>query len=224
MSTTLQRVRELQEQIRAQEELLKSLTQTPEFLAEQEFVKDIQDVLELHSRTLREAVLAIDPAMLGAAPKAEKKTYKPRTPKLAAPKAAPEKSHAEVMKLPDVTPAPPLSDASMMALKALESATNKHAPKGVTVTGEPRVRAPNTGKGTDPAKAAWNAKRSAANRLEKIRAGGWFEFTNPHTGEKAEGSKINTDTLRAWAAEYGKAVVEKWARQMTEEEARGAQA
>lgn len=237
MSTlTVQRVRELQEQIKAAEKQLQELSKSEEYQAEQAFIQDLHNVLETHGRTMREAVMAIDPSLLAqsaskakpaakaATSKPAKRPYTKKADKPAPAAAAPSVSHSTRLAEPPpaavpAEPAPTLSPASVIALQALASATNKQAPaKGVTIDGKPRVRAPNTGKGTDPAKAAWNAKRSAENRLKNIREGRWFVFTNPHTGEKAEGSKVNTETLRTWAAEYGRGVVEKWGRPLTKDE------
>lgn len=211
MSTlTVQRVRELQEQIRMAEELLKGLSQSPEYLAEQAFIKDLQDVLELHGRTMREAVMAIDPSLLAHGPVKKARTYtkKPHQIKLAHEPAGPSERAAKTV---GKAPAPEPADKPK-PVQLVDTA------KGLTANGKPRVRAANTGKGTDPAKAAWNAKRSAENRLKAIREGRWFVYTNPHTGETAEGSKTNTPTLKMWCAEYGRGVVDKWKRPLSAEE------
>jgi hypothetical protein len=195
VANTLQRVRELQEQIRAQEELLKQLTQTPEYVAESQFIQDVQDVLEMHGRTLREAVMVIDPSLLAPTGKPGKKPAAKASKPAAAPVAAPF--------------APTDTDDDT---KAPEGATES-APKP-----QPH-RKSRAGQGMGPAQRNQNAKRNAERRAEMIRAGRWFLFTNPHTGETCEASKANNDTLRAWVAQYGRGTVDKWKRPLTPEEA-----
>lgn len=226
-ATTLQRVRQLQEEIRQHEEMLKALTQTPEYIAEQEFVKDIQDVLEIHGRTMREAVLAIDPSLLGSMPDRQqkpKRPYKPRKPKDIEPfHLTPEPKPAPAPK-----PSPFASFGqggdSSASPAAPESAIDE-AQAQFDQAAQERTEQAQPVKPAKPAKPpkkkrdAHNAKRDAARRLECIKTGTWFLYTNPHTGEKEEASGTRTDVLRAWVAEYGKAVVEGWKVPVTADEA-----
>lgn len=192
-ANTLQRVRELQEAIKRQEEMLQQLTQSPEYLEEKQFIQDIQDVLEIHGRTLREAVLVIDPSLLAPAGKAPRKTAAKPAAK------APAKPFA---------PAADNDDETDTSTSAQSAAPERHKPR--------KSRA---GKGMGQAQRNQNAKRNRERRAEMIRTGRWFLFTNPHTGESCEASKANNDTLRAWVAQYGRGTVDKWKRPLTPEEA-----
>jgi hypothetical protein len=213
MTTTLQRVRQLQEEIRAREEMLQNLAQTPEYLAEQEFIKDLQDVLEMHGRTLREAIMAIDPNLLASAVKEKvKRTYKPRADKTA---PAPV----------SIVPVPKASPFASFGMAEV-AATNPESPQ--ELLDAISAVAQSSAKPDKPAKppkkrkresSKHNATRNAARRIECIKNGTWFLYTNPHTQEAEEASGARTDTLRAWVAEYGKAVVEGWKRPITPEEA-----
>lgn len=200
MTTTIQKVRELQEQIRASEAKLLELTQQPEYAAEQAFIQDVMDVLDMHNRTLREAVLAIDPSLLAPVAKL-KKTRGPYS----------KEAKPEPFKLDEPNAVPPPG--------VLPEQKKEISPK----TGKPkrarRVREPGAPPLTSPAKQAWNQKRNDEVRVKAIREGRWFLFTNPHTGETCEGAKVNNDTLRMWAAEYGRGAVDKWKRPLTNEEA-----
>ena len=203
MTTTIQRVRQLQEEIKAREAMLAELAQQPEYLAEQAFINDVTDVLDKHGRTLKEAVLAIDPNLLGSAPKTKTtRPYKPRKAK-----------EVEHFSLNDS------EDGAAPAAPAAPAASSEISPK----TGKPkrarRVPVPGAGPLSTPAKQAWNQKRNEETRLKAIREGRWFLYTNPHTGETCEGAKVNNDTLRTWAAEYGRGTVDKWKRPLTKAEA-----
>lgn len=211
MTTTIQRVRELQEQIRASEAKLLELTQQPEYLAEQQFIQDILDVLEIHSRTLREAVLAIDPTLLAPTPKpkqvrgAYKKQDKPK------PFTLDEKPAGG-------PPAPKPSPFATFGQDAAPMSPADHPlePEAATVATKPAKPAKKSKK---PQRASHNAARNAARRIECIKSGTWFMYTNPHTQETEEASGTRTDTLRAWVAEFGKGAVESWKRPITPDEA-----
>lgn len=210
MTTALQRVRQLQAEINAREAQLAELTQQPEYIAEQSFIQDLLDVLEMHGRTLKEAVLAIDPSLLAGAAKAPKapkakRPYTPRKPKDVetftlkpepAPKVSPFASFGEAGGSADT-----LTGAAPIAEHPLEP--------------EPK-KAAKPAKKSHPSK---NAKRNAERRVEMIREGRWFLYTNPHTGETEEASRQHSDVLQAWAAEFGKVTVESWKRPITPEEA-----
>lgn len=198
MTTTIQRVRQLQEEIKAREAMLAELAQQPEYLAEQAFINDVTDVLDKHGRTLKEAVLAIDPSLLASAPKATR-PYKPRKPR--------DIEHFS------------LNGSEDGAAPAAPAAKPEISPKTGKVKRARRAPAPGEGPLSSPAKQAWNQKRNEETRLKAIREGRWFLYTNPHTGETCEGAKVNNDTLRTWAAEYGRGTVDKWKRPLTKAEA-----
>jgi hypothetical protein len=216
MTTTLQRVRQLQEEIRAREEMLQNLAQTPEYLAEQEFIKDLQDVLEMHGRTLREAIMAIDPGMLGTVTEAKpKRPYKPRKAK-----------DVESFSLNDKPPAPapkvsPFANFGMAAVAATNPESPQELLDAIGAPAQPSAKPNKPAKRANSTrrKSSHNATRNAARRIECIKNGTWFLYTNPHTQESEEASGARTDTLRAWVAEYGKVVVEGWKRPITPEEA-----
>lgn len=212
MTTTIQRVRQLQEEIKAREAMLAELSQQPEYIAEQAFIQDVLDVLEMHGRTLKEAVAAIDPSLLASAPKAAKpkRPYTPRKPKDVehfslkpepAPKVSPYAAFGQSGDAPVRLSAPGVNGAEHVAEHPLEP--------------EPKKPAKPARKNT----ASKNAKRNAERRIEMIRAGRWFLWTNPHTNETHEAARQGDDTLRAWAAEFGKVVVESWKRAITPDEA-----
>jgi hypothetical protein len=214
MTTTFQRVRELQEQIRASEAKLQELTQQPEYLAEQQFIQDVMDVLEIHSRTLREAVLAIDPSLLGSMPDRQqkpKRTYKPRQPKEEAPEPV------------SIVPVPKPSPFASFGMAAV-AATNPESPQellnAIEAVAQPSAKPAKDAKAkkTRPS-GTHNAARNAKRRLEMIKEGRWFLYTNPHTGETHEAARIVGDVLPLWVAEYGKGVVEGWKRPITPDEA-----
>lgn len=218
MSTALQRVRQLQEEIRAREEQLKALAETPEYKADASFMQDVADVLEMHGRTLKEAVLLIDPSLLGtAAADKPKRPYKPRKPKDVehftlppepkAPKASPFASFGQggdASASPDSSASPDAPDAPAPVVEQpAPAAAPAAAPKPVT---------------KNPKSERGNRKRNAERRIEMIKGGRWFLYTNPHTGEAVEAARQGDDTLRAWAAEYGKVTVESWKRLITPDE------
>jgi len=210
MTTTVQRVRQLQEEIRAREAMLLELSQQPEYVAEQAFIQDVMDVLEMHSRTLKEAVLAIDPSLLGSqpkAPKAPRKAYTPRKPK--------DVAH---FSLTDEKPAggPPAPKPSpFAAFGAVPVADHPLEPEATAAATKPAKPA----KKKKRESGTHNAKRNALRRVEMIHAGRWYLWTNPHTGQTHEAARIGDDTLRGWAAEFGKGTVEGWKRVVTPEEA-----
>ena len=204
MTTTVQRVRQLQEEIRAREAMLLELSQQPEYVAEQAFIQDVLDVLEMHGRTLREAVAAIDPSLLASAVKEKvKRTYKPRQPKEETPEPV------SIVPVPKPSPFASFGQASAPA-----------APAPAEHPLEPEQKKP-----AKPAKRAkrqsnaHNAARNAKRRVEMIHAGRWYLWTNPHTNETHEAARIGDDTLRGWAAEFGKGTVEGWKRPITPDEA-----
>ena len=209
MTTTVQRVRELQEQIRASEAKLLELTQQPEYLAEQQFIQDVSDVLEMHGRTLREAVLALDPNLLGSMPDRQQKPKRPykarKSVDLEAFKLAPE---------PKPEPAPKVSPFASFGQSA---SAEVPAPvvNGADHPLEPEPKKP----AKKQKRASGNAKRNAERRVDMIKGGRWFLYTNPHTGEKHEAAGQRDDLLRGWAAEFGKSVVESWKRPITPAEA-----
>lgn len=209
MTSTLQRVRDLQEQIRLQEQMLKDLTQQPEYLAEQAFIQDVLDVLEIHGRTLKEAVLAIDPAILGAVVK-PKAPRKPHAPRKAADVTPFKLNGAEPVNLVPAPKVSPFASFGAASETAAPAPTAEHPL-------EPEQKKP--AKPAKRNKSTHNAARNAARRIECIKNGTWFLYTNPHTQETEEASGARTDTLRAWLAEYGKATVESWKRPITPEEA-----
>lgn len=218
-TTAVQRVRQLQEEIRAREEQLKALAETPEYQAEQSFIQDISDVLEMHGRTLREAIMAIDPSMLGTV--REPKPKRPYTPR--------KTKDVEHFSLNDKPPAPAPKASPFASFGMAEvAATNPESPQELLdAIGHLAQKPAETAKAAKPAKppkkkrdsARHNAKRNAERRIECIKNGTWFLYTNPHTQETEEASGTRTDTLRAWVAEYGKVVVEGWKRPVTPDEA-----
>jgi len=208
MTTALQRARQLQEEIKAREAQLAALTQQPEYIAEQSFIQDVSDVLEMHGRTLREAVLAIDPSLLASAakaPKAPRKPYTPRKPKDV------ETFTLKPEPTPKVSPFASFGAAGGSADTLTGAAPIAEHP----LEPEPK-KAAKPAKKSHPSK---NAKRNAERRVEMIREGRWFLYTNPHTGETHEASRQHGDVLQAWAAEFGKVTVESWKRPITPEEA-----
>lgn len=209
MITTIQRVRQLQEEINEREALLAQLAQQPEYIAEQAFIDDVVNVLEKHGRTLKEAVLALDPSLLASAPKTKAtRPYKPRK--------AQEVEHFSLNGSAESTNA--AGQAAPVALAAPAAKPEISAKTG-KVKRARRAPAPGEGPLSSPAKQAWNQKRNEETRLKAIREGRWFLYTNPHTGETCEGAKVNNDTLRTWAAEYGRGAVDKWKRPLTKAEA-----
>jgi hypothetical protein len=211
MTTTVQRVRELQEQIRANEAKLLELTQQPEYIAEQAFIQDVLDVLEIHSRTLKEAVLAIDPTLLGSAPKAPRKTYAPRKPKDDG-----RRSDAG-LDAPSIMPAPKPSPFASFGQEVAPAPVTDHP-----LEPETKAAATKPAKPAKPAKrikTSGNAKRNRERRVQMIQGGRWYLYTNPHTGETHEAAGQRDDILRGWAAEFGKGVVESWKRVITPAEA-----
>lgn len=195
LSPVLQ-ARQIQEEIRQREAELAKLTSSETFKSDMQFVDDIMIVLDGHGRTLRDAVLLIEPDLL-------------------APLAPPDP-------LP-ITPAPvETPPPEKPAIESLSVNGNEKLSLLIGATsGKPKaqVRAPKKPgepPRSSPAKKAWNDRRAENRRLEHIQAGTWFLWTNPHTGETAESSRINTDTLRLWAAEHGKATVEGWKQPITE--------
>jgi hypothetical protein len=212
MTTTIQRVRQLQEEIKAREIMLAELSQQPEYLAEQAFIQDVMDVLEMHGRTLKEAVLAIDPSLLGSAPKAPKakRPYTPRKPK-----------DVEPFSLkPEPKPAPKVSPFATFGQSAsAEVPAPAPGVDGAEHPLEPEPKKPAKAVRAKRQSSKHNAARNAKRRVEMIQAGRWFLYTNPHTGETHEAARQGDDLLRGWAAEFGKVTVEGWKRPITPEEA-----
>lgn len=209
MTTTIQRVRQLQEEIKAREQMLQELSQQPEYIAEQAFIQDVLDVLEMHGRTLKEAVLAIDPSLLGPAPKAPKTPRKPYTRRKAT-----DVEHFSLK--PE--PAPKVSPFAAFG-QAGGSADTLTGVNGTEHPLEPEPKKPAKATQAKRHSSKHNAARNAKRRVEMIQAGRWFLWTNPHTGETHEAARIGDDLLRAWAAEFGKVTVEGWKRPITPEEA-----